>query len=344
MYIGIIGHFGGDKEYNDGQTVKTKNIYNGFCNSGISTIDKIDTYYIKKNPAKFLFVFLKSLIRDEKYIVLLSINGRRIMFPVLFVLSKLGKEVYHYSIGGRLAREVKEHPSWKKYVSSFKGNWMESHELTENLQSLGVNNAVYIPNFKNLNILNEDELYSNYTKPYRFCVFSRIMKEKGVSDAIHAVNRINEIYGAQIAELDIFGPIDDAYKDEFITLIEASKESCRYCGVIDSNKSVEAIKPYFALLFPTHWKHEGIPGTIIDAFSAGVPVIARKWQYCKEMITAGENGYCYDFEKPELLVETMKYAIEHAEKTISMKRECLKKASEYSEKYVMMQIKKEMGI
>ena len=54
MYIGIIGHFGGDKEYNDGQTVKTKNIYNGFCNSGISTIDKIDTYYIKKNPVKFL--------------------------------------------------------------------------------------------------------------------------------------------------------------------------------------------------------------------------------------------------------------------------------------------------
>ena len=43
MYIGIIGHFGGKESFNDGQTVKTMNIYNGLLNSGISTIDNIDT-------------------------------------------------------------------------------------------------------------------------------------------------------------------------------------------------------------------------------------------------------------------------------------------------------------
>ena len=84
----------------------------------------------------------------------------------------------------------------------------------------------------------------------------------------------------QIATLDIYGPVEDDYKEELFSLIESSQNNCKYCGIIDSSKSVEALKSYFALLFPTHWKHEGIPGTIIDAFSAGIPVIARKWQRC----------------------------------------------------------------
>ena len=344
MYIGIIGHFGGKEKFNDGQTVKTMNIYNGLLNSGISTIDKIDTYYIKKNPIKFLTVFTKSLFRDKKYIVLLSINGRRILFPVLFLLSKFGKDIYHYAIGGRLANEIENHPFWKRYVSAFKGNWMESHELEEKLQTLGVKNAIYLPNFKKLAVLEEKDLDKEYIPPYRFCIFSRVMKEKGVSDAINAINTLNNKYGKQIATLDIYGPVEDEYKDELYSLVDSSQNSCKYCGIIDSNKSVEALRLYFALLFPTHWKHEGIPGTIIDAFSAGIPVIARKWQYCTEMINNGENGYYYDFEKPELLIEVMEYAIEHVNETMEMKSKCLNKAVEYSEKHVMKQIKRELGI
>ena len=344
MYIGIIGHFGGKESFNDGQTVKTMNIYNGLLNSGISTIDKIDTYYIKRNPIKFLFIFIKSLFRDKKYIVLLSINGRRLLFPILFLISKCGKDIYHYAIGGRLANEVEKYPSWKRYVSSFKGNWMESHELEEKLQSLDVENAIYLPNFKKLNVLEEKDLDKDYIPPFKFCIFSRVMKEKGVSDAINAVNRINSKYGKQIATLDIYGPVEDDYKGELFSLIESSQNNCKYCGIIDSSKSVEALKSYFALLFPTHWKHEGIPGTIIDAFSAGIPVIARKWQYCTEMISNGKNGYYYDFDKPELLIDVMEYAIVHVNETMKMKRNCLKKAVEYSENHVMKQIRREMEI
>ena len=60
MYIGIIGHFGGKESFNDGQTVKTMNIYNGLLNSGISTIDKIATYYNKRKPIKLLYNIIKT--------------------------------------------------------------------------------------------------------------------------------------------------------------------------------------------------------------------------------------------------------------------------------------------
>ena len=84
MYIGIIGHFGGKESFNDGQTVKTMNIYNGLLNSGISTIDKIDTYYIKRNPIKFLFIFMFISFKALMYPSFLSL--------VVFVLT--GPDIY----------------------------------------------------------------------------------------------------------------------------------------------------------------------------------------------------------------------------------------------------------
>ncbi len=43
------------------------------------------------------------------------------------------------------------------------------------------------------------------------------------------------------------------------------------------------------------------------------------------MISDGKNGYYYDFDKPELLIDVMEYAIVHVNETMEMKRNCLKK-------------------
>ena len=344
MRIGIIGHFGGNEKFNDGQTVKTVAIYDALKRYGIKNIDKIDTYYIRRNPLRFLWQFMSGIFRDKKYIVLLSSNGRRVLFPILsFMSSFMNKDVYHYGIGGRLAREVSEKPKWKKYVSSFKGNWMESTELADRLQKLGVHNAIYLPNFKKLNIMTEAELCTEYQEPYKLCTFSRVMKEKGIEDAIDAVRAINAEYGKTVVKLDIYGPAEEAYLKHLQKVI-AQDCACSYRGVVSANESVEALKDYYALLFPTHWRHEGIPGTIIDALSAGVPVIARRWQYCDEMITDGKTGLPYDFNEPALLKNRIEYAINHPKEIISMKKNCLTKAALYSEDYVMKKIAKELGI
>ena len=343
MRIGIIGYFGGNEKFNDGQTVKTIAVFDALKRYGIEDVDRIDTYYIKKNPFAFLVQFLNGVLRDKKYIVLLSSKGRKVLFPVLSFMSRyMNKDVYHYGIGGRLAREVGEKPKWKKYVSSFKGNWMESIELADQLQKLGVKNAIYLPNFKKLSLMKETELRKEYDEPYKLCTFSRVMKEKGIEDAIEAVREINDEYQREVVSLDIYGPAEEAYMMHLNELL-GQNVACRYRGVIPANESVEVLKDYYALLFPTHWKHEGIPGTIIDALSAGVPVIARRWQYCDEMLKDGYTGLIYDFEQPEQLKTKIVYAINHKSDMMVMKKNCLKKAESYSEEYVIKQIIKEMG-
>ena len=335
--IVILGHLGGRREFNDGQTVKTISIYNALNKYDAFKVSSIDTYYLKHNPFKFLFDFCYSLFCYKKYIVLLSDKGRKYFFPILFFMSICGKEIYHYAIGGRLAREVQSNKKWVRYISSFRYNWLESKELSRQLQELGIKNAVYLPNFKNIGILSKKNMNYTYSLPFRLCTFSRVVKEKGIEDAIEAVKEINFEAEEQLVTLDIYGPVSSEYLERFNSILSTTSD-CRYCGVIPADESVRVLKDYYLLLFPTHWRHEGIPGTIIDSLSAGVPVIARNWQYCKEMITNGYNGYVYDFDKPEKLKDTIIYAINHKEETINMKSNCLEVAINYSEEHVLHQI------
>lgn len=134
MRIGILATLEAMKSLMMVKRSKTIAIYDALKRYGLEDVDRIDTYYIKKNPFIFVSQFLNGGLRDKKYIVLLSSNGRKVLFPVLSFMSRyMNKDVYHYGIGGRLAREVEEKPKWKKYVSSFKGNWMESIELADQL-------------------------------------------------------------------------------------------------------------------------------------------------------------------------------------------------------------------
>ena len=337
MEIAIIGHFGADKVFNDGQTVKTVTLYKALKNTKELRIKPIDTYYLRHNPFRFAWVFLVSLFSCKKYIVLLSVNGRKVLFPVLYVASKyFKKQIYHNSIGGRLADEAAKDARFKKYICSFESNWVESRLITNKLKAQGVNNVVYIPNFKQIEPLTENDLPKTANQPMRFCTFSRVMKEKGITDAIEAVAELNK--DKILATLTVYGPIENTYKAEFDQLLKKYKNFCAYGGIIGANESVKVLKDYDMLLFPTRYFREGMPGTVIDAFCAGLPILARRWAYCDEMITHLKIGLIYDFDKPQELKTWLEYALKHPQKIYEMKENCLTAGRAYTEKAVLPQI------
>ena len=52
--ISIIGHFGGKENILDGQTIKTKILYDELKKSTNWDIKIVDTYYKRRNPFKLL--------------------------------------------------------------------------------------------------------------------------------------------------------------------------------------------------------------------------------------------------------------------------------------------------
>ena len=62
------------------------------------------------------------------------------------------------------------------------------------------------------------------------------------------------------------------------------------------------------------------------------------------MIKTGYNGISYDFEKPEMLKEVLINIINHPDKILSMKENCLKESAKYSETEIITTVIKTMKL
>ncbi|MGN4425599.1 glycosyltransferase family 4 protein [Bacillus cereus group sp. MYBK30-1] len=345
MYkIGVCGHFGSKKNLLNGQTVKTKVLTEELKLAlGTQNVEIVDTHNWKKNPFK-LFINCLLLIKGcENVIILPAQNGLGIFVPLFLLLNKVYKRKLHYVvIGGWLPEILGENPKLKKQVCKLDGVYVETTSMIKSLQQLGLENVKKFINFKRLDVLTASGLHFPNERPFKLCTFSRVMKEKGIEDAIKTVESINTARGEVMFTLDIYGQVDENYKERFEQLQKKFPNFISYKGSVNFNESVEILKEYFALLFPTQFKTEGIPGTIIDAYAAGIPVIASKWDSADEVITQGITGYIYDFMQTSQLEMILNSVLDAPEKMGDMKENCLKRAEEFLPEKVISEFIKNM--
>ena len=146
------------------------------------------------------------------------------------------------------------------------------------------------------------------------------MAEKGIEDAIEAVITINEERKSVVYKLDIYGEISPEYKERFEMLRREFPPYIKYKGLVPYDRSVEILKNYFVLLFPTKlYYSEGVPGTIIDAYASGVPVIAAKWESFADVVDDGRTGIGYDADKPEELTLALRRIAENPQTINAMR-------------------------
>lgn len=333
MYqVGICGHFATNKNFADGQTVKTKIFRNELAKViGQEEILIVDTYNWRKKPIKLLMECFRLIKKCDNVVIMPAHKGLKVLLPLFALMNTIFKKKIHYVvIGGWLPNYLKENNYLIKYAKKLNSIHVETYSMFEGLKKLGITNIYYMPNFKRLKVLSKSELVYPKNIPYKLCTFSRVMKEKGIEDAIDAVTKINKKYNAIVYYLDIYGPIDENYKERFFQILEKSDNFINYKGVVSYDKSVDTIKNYFLLLFPTLYKTEGIPGTIIDAYAAGVPVIGSKWDSYKDVIDEDVTGIIFNMGDITSLVNMLEQAYKYPEKILMMKNNCLKKALDYS--------------
>lgn len=331
MRIGICGHFGADKVFLDGQTVKTKNVYDVLCEAyGAENVLINDTYKIK---ARIILVFVRTILlffRCDAIIMLPAHNGVRVFSPLFCVLKKIfGKRIFYSVIGGWLPKTVQSDSFLKRSLTQFDGIFVETNTMKSALTNLGFNNIKVIPNFKKLSVLSNEEITYNTSAPLKLCTFSRVMKQKGIQEAVYAVNEANDLLGRTAFSLDIYGQIDKNEEDWFEELKKSFTLCVRYCGSVPFGDSVSVLKGYYALLFPTLFYTEGIPGTIIDAYAAGLPVISSRWESFSDIVDENSTGVGYDFGDTKGLVDILLSIAQEPCVINDMKKNCLKKANSF---------------
>ncbi len=327
----IIGSFGFGKKLRDGQTVKTIEYAKLFENLyGAGRINRVDTYGWRKSPWKLLSHVVEACRCSEIVIMLPERNGLRVIPWVTMLAKRKGVRLFFSVIGAWLTEYLRWKPVLTKILQKMNGVWVETSRMKSALIASGFTNVHIVPNFKNLAIIDKEELAPYDSPILRLCIFSRILKEKGITFAAEALAEVNAKFGKRIFLLDIYGPVSEDYQAEFEVICRKYDAFVNYKGVIEPDQSTTVIKDYFALLFPTLYLTEGVPGTIIDAYSAGVPVISSRWQNFSDVVDEGATGYGFELGNKTDLVELLTVLCNNPDKINSLKKNCLAKATEFS--------------
>ena len=329
--IGVIGHFGFGKNLLDGQTIKTKIVTSELVKQvGSKQIKKVDTHGGLKTYIKLPVFILQLLIKCKNIAIFPAQNGVLYIIPLLVTLNVFFRRGLHYIvIGGWLPELVAKKPILKYFLKCFDGIYVETSTMKLALSKIGLNNVWIMKNCKNLKILEKEELQTPLSEPLKLCIFSRIMREKGIEDAIDAVRTINENERRQVYQLDIYGQIDQNQTDWFELLRQQFPPYIFYRGFVPYTEGSQVLKNYFALLFPTRFYTEGIPGTIVDSYAAGVPVICSKWENYLDVVDDNSTGCCYPFGKVAQLISLLDSIWKNPSKINAMKTACIRKAHEY---------------
>ncbi len=327
--VGVCGNFDTEHTITNGQTVKTINLWEKLCEVyGKENVAQYNTYGFRKKPVTSVMGFLKFMKRCDNIVMLPAGSAVKVLVPIgAAVKNKYRCKIHYVVIGAWLGKLLAKKKRLLKSVKKLDGVFVETRTLKDELNGLGVEKACIFPNFKHMEILREDQLVYQSEFPLKLCFFARVTEQKGIEELVETVNDINK--NKLIYTLDIYGPIEDDYRERFEKLSAGFGEHIRYMGVVESNKARDTVKNYFLQVFPTKFKTEGIPGSIIDSYCAGVPVIASRWNSCNDIVDEGITGISFEFGNFEKLKELLEMVALNPEEINKLKKNCLVKAEEY---------------
>ncbi|MCE7040498.1 glycosyltransferase [Dyadobacter sp. CY312] len=167
------------------------------------------------------------------------------------------------------------------------GTWIKVDQyivLTDFAKELFLNSVLNInvdsisvkPNFI------EKPSYSAHPRNNTFLFVGRLMEEKGIACLINAFKD-----SGNCLKIAGSGPL--------LNLVEetcANYKNFEYLGNLDKVEVLAAMQKCTALVFPSTW-YEGMPMTILEAFSLGTPVIASNLGAMQTMIRDNHNGLLF---------------------------------------------------
>lgn len=278
-----------------GVTVKNKLIYEqlhyllarNMDDGRKPVISMIDLMRCKESPY-FLFVNIGKILCTfggtgtifygfGSMLRLSAIIGIQSMFPGSL------KRTVIIGMGGLFSEKVIKSTVLRKQLKKARAILIETEGMKRILERDGFTNAVLFPNPKTEEGACEPQM-RNQTEPLKLVYFSQISKTKGALDTMEAVRRLNK-RGNLSFIIDFYGRIMDDVKEEFEIFVK-EYDNVAYKGIYDSAEGhvYQELNRYDLLVFPTHWKAEGVPGILIEAKMAGIAVIASNTAYNAEVV------------------------------------------------------------
>jgi glycosyltransferase involved in cell wall biosynthesis len=291
MKVLILGNFGYYGNQIDGQTIKTRNIYQLFKNKLDKEVSFIDLSEGKGNKFLFFKVFL-NLIKCNSLIYLPGRNNLKFIFPILYVISLIFNfKINYIVIGGWLPEFLKRHKMHALLLKRINAIFIETDNMNQKLKDwFDFRKNYIIPNFR---IHNFSKIINNPGEILKIVFMSRIILEKGIDLIFDFVQHAKNAKPNFYFQLDFYGQINPTLSDYFLSEIN-KYSNINYIGVAEPDLVHEILNKYDVMLLPTRYVGEGFPGAILDAYISSIPVIASKWKDIPSFIDEGETGFTFE--------------------------------------------------
>ncbi len=321
----LIGNAGGKARNLDGQTVKTQMMIQLMLDLKLD-FQYYDTEDFSENRRGF-FKMLRNVCQLDKLIYLPAQRNLLLIFPLIFMLSKLYRtKIYYFVIGGWLAEYLKSKPLYRWMLRHIEQICTETDLLKKRLQTeYGFEKVSRFDNFRYF----DNSFVENHQKGTLKVVFcARVERVKGIETLLQMAQFFHEKYSDRIS-VDIYGKIpssESGWKD-----IIQNYPNVEYKGALKPEEIPSTLSKYDVSVLPTQYTGEGLPGTVIDAFVSGIPIIITEWQYAHEFIQDGVNGFVIPFgDCMDALNDKILYLLENEDKLSEMKRAAFESRSRFS--------------
>ena len=341
--IALIGSLGRDKRSLDGQTLRTQLVLDELKNRAVATVNSIDTAWLARRPIRVLWQIYNAFRESEVVLIMPGERGLRYLLPMYIRLaSAYGCSIHYLVVGGWLPEFVRKHLRHCKHLEQLDGIFVQSPRMITALQSEGLNNVHFLPNFKSFRPTTQT--CESQRDRLSLVFLSRLIPEKGVEHCIEAI-KIMAGDGAPLrVQLDIWGTAPEKHKSWLERLHRQEVDDIFFKGAMDPETVVSELSNYDAMLFPTWYRGEGFAGVLIDAFAAGIPVVASDWHDNAEFVTHMKTGIIFETGSIDQLVDSIRLLRDKPALLQEMKRAAATRVAEYHVDVVLPPLLRQLGI
>ena len=309
--VTVVTHFTGSE--NDIRALGVKVLNLPMTRTGMNPFSELQS-----------FLFLRRLYRKEKPDIVHHVGMKTMLWGTLAASSVKNTQVVNAVSGTgmffsaekqkspivRLVLHLLKKSSRPSYKYIFQNDddrrLFEQHGISTPEQAVLIQGSgVDLDIFK---YVSEDEKQSDILK----LVFTgRMLESKGVLVIAEAARILKEKYAGKIQFL-LCGALDE----NPASLTENDVRSIcdgDYVQWLGFQKNIyEVLRECHVMLFPSFYM-EGLPKSVIDAETAGLPVITTDWVGCRDTVQDGYNGFLIPAKNASALAEKISYLIENPE-------------------------------
>lgn len=314
-----------------GATVLFGQLVGELAQRGDLQVEVVNTSRAHQSVTKNLAQGLRSLIsllrriRHTEVVGLhASIRGAALFGPVVSVICYLCRRPWIFRGFGGF------YPNW--YQSAPVGvRWIFRHTVlgadiilfetrrsVEFFSSISNRPVRWYANSRALSYAPADADTCNDRGARHFVFLGHVSEIKGVRDLIHAARKLENV------TIDVYGPLLDQ-----MTEAEFSESGVTYKGVIPPEAVPEILRSYDVLVLPSRYWAEGYPGVILEAFSAGLPVIASCIGAIPEIVDE-RNGILIEPGQVNQLIDAIEILRDDPVQFISLKHGARESALAFS--------------